>query len=568
MTDAAQVAQRRTRAAIAALLTLLLVLAGVAIYSTARLYTTAQDRYVEEAFPLRAAANDLLLQMVNEETGVRGYLITGRRSSLAPYTQARPLVAANLDQLTRLSSRRPEIEPDVREARADVRDLDAYFARQIALVARGAASERQAEDNVLAGKERFDRFRATEARLTVRANAIVESAKRSQHRTFVDTLALALATACVAAAIALGLLLILPSRMRRLYASEQEARRAAEQGANAALALEHVDAAVALLDDNGLVRYWNRGAEHVLGVSSDDAVNRHAHDAIPSFANVEQALLAQPATVVPVMTVEGQRWLAGAQTTFAGGRVIVLRDVTEERQLERARSDFVSTASHELRTPLAAVYGAVRTLRRDDRPADPELDLRLLAMIESEADRLREIIEQILVSAEIDRGEVSVRAQTADLREICESTVASARMHAPSAISFTVDVPEGTIAQCDPARLRQVVANLVDNAVKYSPGGGAVELRAHAAGSRVRLEVADTGIGIDAGAHERIFEKFFRLDPEMSTGVGGSGLGLYISRGLVERMGGRLSVRSRPGEGSTFTIELPASAAVAGTAGR
>ena len=143
------------------------------------------------------------------------------------------------------------------------------------------------------------------------------------------------------------------------------------------------------------------------------------------------------------------------------------------------------------------------------------------------------------------------------MRDLCESAVESARVRAPETIELALDVPESVVVDTDPSRLRQVIVNLLDNAVKYSPRGGRVELRVAERDGSIAIEVADQGLGIPEEAQERIFEKFVRLDPEMRRGVGGSGLGLYISQELVERMGGRLRVDSQPGHGSTFTIQLP-----------
>jgi len=279
---------------------------------------------------------------------------------------------------------------------------------------------------------------------------------------------------------------------------------------------------------------------------------------VPGLPLIEQALARGGGdTVLPLGPAGGERWLVARETRFPEGRVLVLQDVTRERELERTRSEFLATASHELRTPLAAVYGAVRTLRREDRPSSPELDAQLLAMIETEAHRLAEIVDQILVSTEVDRGSIPIRREACDLRELCESAVESARVRAPETIELALDVRDGVVVQTDPSRLRQVVVNLLDNAVKYSPRGGRIEVRAAERDGSVAIEVADQGLGIPEEAQERIFEKFVRLDPEMRRGVGGSGLGLYISQELVERMGGRLRVESRPGHGSTFTIQLP-----------
>jgi two-component system phosphate regulon sensor histidine kinase PhoR len=349
-----------------------------------------------------------------------------------------------------------------------------------------------------------------------------------------------------------------PRRIWSLYDVERELRESAERGARASRSLEHVDDAVVLLDERGTIRHWNPAATAYLGTPEADALDRPLAQVVPELPLIEQALSREGGeAVVPLERDAVERWFVARETRFPEGRVLVLQDVTGERELERTRSDFLATASHELRTPLAAVYGAVRTLRRDDRPSSRELDEQLLAMIETESHRLAEIVEQILVSTEVDRGSVPLRTEACDLRELCASAVESARMRAPETIELSVDVPEGTVVHTDPSRLRQVVVNLLDNAVKYSPDGGRVDVRVAASDGSVAIEVADEGLGIPEEAQERIFEKFVRLDPEMRRGVGGSGLGLYISQELVERMGGRLRVDSRPGRGSTFTIQLP-----------
>ncbi len=142
--------------------------------------------------------------------------------------------------------------------------------------------------------------------------------------------------------------------------------------------------------------------------------------------------------------------------------------------------------------------------------------------------------------------------------------MASARLRAPEGIDFRlVANGDSTVARADEDKLRQVLVNLVDNAVKYSPDGGEVSVELARLGPRVRVTVRDQGLGIPPSEQERIFEKFYRLDPALTRGVGGSGLGLYISRELVTRMGGRLSVDSAPGGGSVFSVELPAASAYA-----
>jgi two-component system, OmpR family, phosphate regulon sensor histidine kinase PhoR len=555
--DLALVAERRTRLALGTLLMLLLALAGIAVLSSGRLYRSSEDQYVKEAIPLRSNARDIVLQMVNEETAVRGYLITGRRDSLGPYERARPAVAADLATLDRLAKRRPEIGGNVDAARSFVADLERYFAQQVALADRGPAGRRRAQENVLDGKLKFDQFRFAAERLLTRSDEILLAAERSQRNTFRNTLGLVLAVSGIAGAIGLALLMFVPERMRRLYAREQAAREAAERGDRASHALEHVQASVVLLDNSDRILYWNRAAELLFGVPEAEAVRHTAPELMPELGTIEEALArGGSGEVVPIVIDEEERWLAVSETRLTEGRVLVLRDVTAEQQLERARGEFIATASHELRTPLAAVYGAVRTLRRADRPVDGELDEQLLTMIETESARLKELIEQILVSAEVDRGEVRLTREPCDLRALCENATEAVSVHA-RAHTFSVDGPGSVLVECDPSRLRQVVMNLLDNAVKYSPDGGNIEVRVRERPTGASIEVSDEGIGVPADAQAQIFEKFARLDAGMLRGVGGSGLGLYISRELVERMGGHMSVRSQPGVGSTFVVELP-----------
>lgn len=496
--------------------------------------------------------------MLNQETGIRGYVVTGNGQSLEPYRTGRAGVAQDLAALRRLARRRPEIAGDVEATATLVSRLEQYYAQQIALVEQGGNGQRRAQRSVLAGKQLFDRFRADSARLAARADAIVAQARTSQRHTFYALLSVVLVAGVTAAGIAFWLLLSVPRRIWSLYDVERELRESAERGARASRSLEYVDDAVILLDAAGTIRYWNPAATAYLGTAEADALNRPLAEVVPELPLIEEALAREGSgAILPLERDGAERWLVVRETGFPEGRVLVLQDVTGERELERTRSDFLATASHELRTPLAAVYGAVRTLRREDRPSDAELDAQLMSMIETEAYRLAEIVDQILVSTEVDRGSVPLRPEACDLRDLCESAIESARVRAPETIELSLDVPDGVVVNTDPSRLRQVVVNLLDNAVKYSPRGGRVDVRVAENDGSVAIEVADQGLGIPEDAQERIFEKFVRLDPEMRRGVGGSGLGLYISQELVERMGGRLRVDSQAGRGSTFTIQLP-----------
>jgi signal transduction histidine kinase len=554
----AQTVRRLAAGALAALLLLLGALVGVAVFATDRLQTTAEERFVREAFPLRVAARDLVLELLNEETGVRGYVITGDPASLGPYRRGRANAARDLRDLGAHAKRRPGLANALADVEVAVRSVDRYFAGQIALVRSGPAGRRQAQENVGAGKAPFDRFRMAARRLERHIDELVRSAQAQQRSTFRRTLAFLLAAGLAAGAIALGLLLSVPARLDRLYRREQEARRAAERGAQASRALAHVREAVVLADADDVVRYWNAAAEDVFDLPEERALGRTVATVVPELADPGAD---GGAALVPIGGAgAGERWLAVTTTRFPEGRVVVLRDVTDEHALERIRNDFVATAAHELRTPIASVFGAARTLRRRDVALPPETSERLLAMIESESDRLGRIVEQILTSAALDAGELTLEPVPCDVRAVCARVLRSVEVWRPSNVSVSL-VAEGAVTPflCDEERLHQVLLNLTENAVKYSPDGGRVELRLLERPGGVRIDVSDEGMGIPASERERVFEKFYRLDPSMSRGVGGSGLGLYITRRLLDQMGASVTVDANPGGGTIVTIELPRS---------
>ena len=352
---------------------------------------------------------------------------------------------------------------------------------------------------------------------------------------------------------------------RRAAVAVDNARlyREAERGADAARALAYVADGVALIDTSGSVLHWNPAAASITGVAEEEALGRQVSEVVPAWdALTSHVPLVPPGgdarpVTVPIVLGGRERWVSVSGVDFGDGTVYALQDVTEEHALEKTRSDFVATASHELRTPLAAVYGAVRTLRRDDVELTDADRAQFLEMIESEATRLAKIVDQILLAGQLDADAVEFELVECDLEEVAAGVIDSAALHLPASISLDLSVDGAAPIRCDENKLRQVLVNLVDNAVKYSPEGGRVELRVRSENGSCLIEVADEGLGIPEDERERIFEKFYRLDPQQTQGVGGSGLGLYICRELVERMNGRLRVESEPGKGSRFTVELP-----------
>jgi PAS domain S-box-containing protein len=340
--------------------------------------------------------------------------------------------------------------------------------------------------------------------------------------------------------------------------------REAERRGDASRALAHVDDGVVLIDQEGAVVSVNPAAARILAVVASAVVGETALGAIGAWSEIddnakpERGQTRGPVTLPLVLADGAERWVSVSGVDFGDGVVYALRDVTEERLLERTRSDFVATASHELRTPLAAVLGAVKTLRREDVTWDPEQREMLMDMIDHEAERLSGIVAQILLTGQLDAGRLPLAHEQFDPVALTKSLVDSAELHLPSGIELRVQAKEDIpLVAGDENQLRQVLANLLDNAIKYSPQGGDVELRLNRDGQFARIEVVDSGLGIPRDEQHRIFEKFYRLDPALTRGVNGTGLGLYISKELVERMNGRISVDSELGRGSTFVVEVP-----------
>jgi signal transduction histidine kinase len=232
------------------------------------------------------------------------------------------------------------------------------------------------------------------------------------------------------------------------------------------------------------------------------------------------------------------------------------RTVEELRRLSALRADFVSLVSHELRSPMAAVIGSARTLQARWRELQPEQRESFLALIADETSRLAALIGDVLDTSRIEAGTFSYAFDDVDLAGLVEEAVATAAV-GQDEVHLVADVPPSLPpVRADRARLRQVLGNLIDNAVKYSDAGSEVNVRASAHNGVVRVEVRDSGPGIPAEQQGLIFEKFGRAKGHGAKP--GSGLGLFIARSIAEAHGGSVEVRSAPGEGATFTLSLPA----------
>ena len=349
---------------------------------------------------------------------------------------------------------------------------------------------------------------------------------------------------------------------RRRYERELlRARADAESRARAALALAHVNDGVLLVTRDGRVEVINPAAESILGVAADEAIGFPVTGIVPEWdALVTRVPVGTPGeptapAVVPVTRAGHDQWLAVAGVDAGDGVVYTLRDVTADHTLEELRGDVVAIVSHELRTPLTGVYGSAQTLLARGDSLDEDTRRQLLTMVVEQADRLTRIVDQILLTSRLDADEnIDSGGGSFDVAEVAADVCAALSEADRGRVEVDADdaalrVPGGadTVAQ--------ILTSLLDNALKYSDG--MVRVRVEAKEAVVRFGIADDGPGIPAGERGRVFEKFYRLDPDQQHGVGGMGLGLYIAKVLTERLGGRIFLQPRE-RGTTVVVELPA----------
>lgn len=326
--------------------------------------------------------------------------------------------------------------------------------------------------------------------------------------------------------------------------------------------LSNIADGIVAVDRNGDVVLWNTSAEQITGVPAVSALGRSPFDVI------QRDLSAGPDAplgerLISIRRGADEAWLSLTEavmrdpTGAVAGRIFAFRDVSNERRVEQMKSDFVSTVSHELRAPLTSIYGFAETLLRRDVLFGEAERYTFLGYIASEAQRLTAIVDTLLSVARLDAGDLQVELAPTDVGSLLAEVVSSALQSGVNGNEFVVNLPEEPLAaSADPEKLRQVIANLLDNAVKFSPRGGTVTVEARRAGHTVEVRVVDEGIGVPAAEREQIFRKFHRAEG-VARERGGTGLGLFIARGLVAAMGGRIWVDSAEGRGASFAFELP-----------
>ncbi|MFN2627320.1 MAG: GAF domain-containing protein [Gaiellaceae bacterium] len=380
-----------------------------------------------------------------------------------------------------------------------------------------------------------------------------------------------------------GVLAVYGRRPRAWREEEVEALRALAANTSAALSnaelyqrvalekersfaiLANIADGIVAVDREGNVVLWNAAAEEITGVPAAEALGRTPAQVLQRSLESDSGTPIGDDRLVSIQRGGEEAWLSLTEavmrdpTGAVAGRIFAFRDISSDRLVEQMKSDFVSAVSHELRTPLTSIYGFAETLLRQDVLFGEEERRTFLGYIASESLRLTVIVDALLNVGRIDTGDLQLNLAPTDVREVVSEVLAGAQENGDGH-SFVIELPDEPLAaQADREKLRQVFSILVDNAVKYSPEGGTVTIGATRRDETVEVRVDDEGPGIPQGEQERIFRKFYRgADAgERRLGAAGSGLGLFIARGLVAAMGGRIWVTSADGQGSSFGFELP-----------
>jgi two-component system, OmpR family, phosphate regulon sensor histidine kinase PhoR len=361
------------------------------------------------------------------------------------------------------------------------------------------------------------------------------------------------------------------ARLDRLRAEEEDrARAAGARTADEAALREALDTGLIRLDPALRISEANRRAHTLLGRATGSLVGRSVMEAFmdPAVEAMARGAIDAGSTTAEIRSAgpDGPALIVRARRVRDDGVWLVLEDVSELRRLQRIRAEFIDNLSHELRTPLTTVSLLAETLQREAEAVGDAIPAKMrdrIGKIEVETGHLVQMVNELLDLSRIESGGTLQLTDGVDLAGLAADAAERLRLFAErQGVTLSVEAPQGLPrVKGDASRLGQVVVNLVHNAVKFSPDGGDVTVRTYSSDGEVVIAVEDHGIGVPAGARDRIFERFYKVDRARlrAEAGGGTGLGLAIARHVIEQHGGRIWVESDEGAGATFSFALPVS---------
>jgi PAS domain S-box-containing protein len=529
---------------------------------------------VDDSYAARLAVQRLLSVHQDMETGQRGYVLTGEAAFLEPFLAARGTAQYAMLDVERHLGSGMAVDAEIQELKRLTAEKIRFSDDVIALQRSGRGTSASARIAAGTGKAIMDRIRALIGK--------IDGAERARLR---DSTAQADAARLAAQRYTFLLLTLLAvllfgaswANQRSMEAKRRALGRAEDLTLRQQTIFDSAKDGIVMLDAHGRIESVNEAAERMFGYGPDELIGANVaqlFEAPPKAEEIAEFLRKLqrrragdvgrlqefpsrrrdgsvfPADVAmsPVPLQEGPHYVA------------IVRDITERKQVDQMKSEFVATVSHELRTPLTSIAGSLGLLAGGAAGALPERADRLIRIAHSNSERLVRLINDILDIEKIESGQMSFDVRPLPLRPLLEQAVQANRAFAEALGVELVLRPggEGAIVMADQDRLMQVLTNLLSNAAKFSPRDQIVEISATPRERQVRISVADRGPGISDAFKPRIFGKFAQADSSDTRQKGGTGLGLSIAKEIVLKLGGAISFESNAGHGTIFHVDLPA----------
>lgn len=534
-------------------------------------------REIVRSYETRSELQRILSLHQDIETGQRGFILSSDPRFLDPYNAAEPEFDRAFDRLERTLLAEAEIEGELAALRRASEEKRRFVAELVELTRNGDAAA--AQQLVAAGRGRalMDGIRALITRIDgherAQLAARTASADQARERLRGRTIALQLLLVLLLA-IAAGL------AFHHSRARARATRRIEDLAARQEAIFDGAKDGMIVLDGRGSIESLNPAAACMFGYGDHDLAGR---DVAILFAAVlepgeAETFLSQLSARPDREPAEFQEFIGRckdgatfpAEVSISPVRLAdevrflaVLRDISERKQIERMKTEFVSTVSHELRTPLTSIAGSLGLVAGGAAGEIPARAARLVEIARSNCARLIRLINEILDIEKIEAGRMAFDIRPIPLARLLDQAAEANRAYAAEhgAMILVEPVPPGATVLGDEDRLMQVMTNLLSNAAKFSPQGGVVEILTEQRDRRWRISVADHGPGIPEDFRPRIFTKFAQADSSDTRQKGGTGLGLSIVREIATRLGGTVSFETGAGEGTTFHVDLPAAPA-------